>query len=518
MVADSCLTLLNDGKAIENIAKLKMQDKGLWNKIKNIITGLVNKIKAAYKGVQPYSREGIILSEALGNLEKLQEMWTEALIDAGDAYSEAVSRSESAESAKAEGEEVIRFSLMNGRGLSENVDAVLNMSEEEARKNVEEGNFVSIMKETPSIILNNVNDAENLEIIIRFDAFYLATRKEGMIEGHYYTVDFENMLGAYIDGEYIVPVRFGLKHGKMGETTLYVLIDQEKIKAEVIKKAPSIIKLKPSSKDLLRYLPDDMLSASQKEIKWQGIAETIEYTNNTNDARYTKFISERKLDAAKLMVKTAAEANGYKLEYDGNINYYISEDGKSKKSAETITYDDNDNVIPISKRFDAQNEDEKYSVRDSYDEYSKQNANQIISSITYNALKFNEGSAGKIEGKAELADIIWRKLNTTDYQDREYAASELAEEVIKRVTVKADSPDKELYTDTIKAIKPYLHSFNLEGITAEIEHRFGKSAFLLYYSAADNRVTFIKDNRLTARYCSLRLVKNELYFIVSRLY
>lgn len=62
-----------------------------------------------------------------------------------------------------------------------------------------------------------------------------------------YTVDFENLLGAYIDGEYIVPVRFGLKHGKMGETTLYVLIDQEKIKAEVIKKAPSIIKLKPSS-------------------------------------------------------------------------------------------------------------------------------------------------------------------------------------------------------------------------------------------------------------------------------
>lgn len=61
-----------------------------------------------------------------------------------------------------------------------------------------------------------------------------------------YTVDFENLLGAYIDGEYIVPVRFGLKHGKMGETTLYVLIDQEKIKAEVIKKARSI-KLKATS-------------------------------------------------------------------------------------------------------------------------------------------------------------------------------------------------------------------------------------------------------------------------------
>ena len=63
---------------------------------------------------------------------------------------------------------------------------------------------------------------------------------------------------------------------------------------------------------------------------------------------------------------------------------------------------------------------ELHSDRDSYDEYSKQNAQQIISSITYNALKFNDGGVGKIEGEAELADIIWRKLNTTDYQDREY--------------------------------------------------------------------------------------------------
>ena len=43
-----------------------------------------------------------------------------------------------------------------------------------------------------------------------------------------------------------VPVRFGLKHGKMGEITLYVIIDQEKIKAEVMKMARSI-KLKATS-------------------------------------------------------------------------------------------------------------------------------------------------------------------------------------------------------------------------------------------------------------------------------
>ena len=37
------------------------------------------------------------------------------------------------------------------------------------------------------------------------------------------------MLGAYIDGEELVPVRFGLKHSRTGATTLYVVVDQNKV-------------------------------------------------------------------------------------------------------------------------------------------------------------------------------------------------------------------------------------------------------------------------------------------------
>lgn len=84
---------------------------------------------------------------------------------------------------------------------------------------------------------------------------------------------FDVLLGGYIDGDYFVPVRFGLKHIKGGETILYVVIDQEKIKAEVLKTTtqqydgstvsrsafayslPQIASL-VNSKDLLRYLPD----------------------------------------------------------------------------------------------------------------------------------------------------------------------------------------------------------------------------------------------------------------------
>ena len=85
----------------------------------------------------------------------------------------------------------IRFSLMNERSFNENVDDILSMSDAEARANVEAGNFVSIMKHTPDVILNNVEGAEDLEVIIRFDALYLASREEGALEGHYHALGAE---------------------------------------------------------------------------------------------------------------------------------------------------------------------------------------------------------------------------------------------------------------------------------------------------------------------------------------
>ena len=85
----------------------------------------------------------------------------------------------------------IRFSLMNDRSFDENVDNILSMSDAEARANVEAGNFVSIIKHTPDVILNNVEGAQDLEVIIRFDALYLASREEGTIEGHYHALGAE---------------------------------------------------------------------------------------------------------------------------------------------------------------------------------------------------------------------------------------------------------------------------------------------------------------------------------------
>lgn len=150
------------------------------------------------------------------------------------------------------------------------------------------------------------------------------------------TVYFENLLGGYVDGKEFVPVRFGLKHSKTGNTVLYVVVDQNRIpldvleqknKTEVVNTAGpiktdqtvsrsveySISQIIPfvKSKDLLRYIPDGMLDVEQKTAKWEAIADTIIYTNDKNDKHYADFIRKGNEMAAKEMVTQAAKVNGY---------------------------------------------------------------------------------------------------------------------------------------------------------------------------------------------------------------
>lgn len=155
------------------------------------------------------------------------------------------------------------------------------------------------------------------------------------------TIMFENLIGGYVDDGYFVPVRFGLKHQRQGGASLYLIVDQQKIdlkniKAEVVK-TPGVINTKPNasrsafgisvadiipfvnSKDLLRYLPDDLINENQRKAKWNAIAETIKYTNEKNDKKYIEFVRAGNLRAANQMVQTAAEAAGYdKLFYHGS--------------------------------------------------------------------------------------------------------------------------------------------------------------------------------------------------------
>ncbi len=89
VVADSCEAFLLDSKAAEKIAALREKDKGLANKIKTFLGQMLAKLRKvmADHGLLPESDESKIVAEMTDSLQKLYDLWTDALEDAGYNYS-----------------------------------------------------------------------------------------------------------------------------------------------------------------------------------------------------------------------------------------------------------------------------------------------------------------------------------------------------------------------------------------------------------------------------------------------
>ena len=106
VIADSMETMLADGNVMEKLAKLKHQDKSLWQKIKDFISDLAVKIRSVYEGLTPDSEEGRYVAEMVDSIEKLQEMFTEALVDASVNYQASLTPGEEGVVANQDGEPV----------------------------------------------------------------------------------------------------------------------------------------------------------------------------------------------------------------------------------------------------------------------------------------------------------------------------------------------------------------------------------------------------------------------------
>ena len=413
-VADSMSTLFDDGNLYEILTDLKKKDKTVFDYIKKFFDDLAAKVRELYGNKQAETYEGqFVQGLSKDTIYRLQQMFADALVEASDNYVASEQKNTDAQigvqySAKAQesqANKVItstmsdaeRSTILRGKQLVAPIyegqaDTVIK----EEKPNLESGQdklikaaLVRIGEEFEvftdydiedvdvKITLSRGNLRESVskkanptQIAKLLPVLKNAVEKSVGVESHknryFYdntTISFDNLIGGYVDGDYFVPVRFGLKHIRGGEVTLYVVIDQQKIKAEVLKPITqtsgstgsrsayniNIAQIVPfvNSKDLLRYLPDDMLTSDQKTTKWEGIAETIIYTNNKNDEKYRKFIDAGNMQAAKMMVDAAAKANGYTIKaYHGTTN----RQEKSTWNPTTRTWDTEYQRITVFKK------------------------------------------------------------------------------------------------------------------------------------------------------------------------
>lgn len=128
-IAEMCETMLSDTDAAARVSRqLQAQDKSLWGRIKGFFRGLVEKLKKAYKDMDPDSAIAREMKGVITDSEAIANAWA-------DAVSDSVGNFQLQEGQKKNAQEGVRFSLrgqtqreITARYQAE-VDGILNMQD-----------------------------------------------------------------------------------------------------------------------------------------------------------------------------------------------------------------------------------------------------------------------------------------------------------------------------------------------------------------------------------------------------
>ena len=107
VIADSMEAMLADGNVLDKLIELKAKDNGLFMKMKQFFDNLVAKIRRIYEGQTPDSVEGQTVLEMKDSIEKIQQLFAEALVEASDNFRSAVENVVEAKSEPVAAEEII---------------------------------------------------------------------------------------------------------------------------------------------------------------------------------------------------------------------------------------------------------------------------------------------------------------------------------------------------------------------------------------------------------------------------
>ncbi len=209
VIADSCETFLRDSNAVEKIVELNQKDASLAQKIKQFLRDMLKRLRELMKGMDPDSLEGKVVAEMTESLEQLHKLWTDALADAGEAYSGAGSSSNKTSKVMyCERDSSNNSFNPDGKTLKEQLKEAFDTSESKERRYVYVGKFTNdfINKVRPYI------DIKNYPIVMNYRDAYLSmeSKDRGKYQGeginyHNMGIDgLESALNSFDNPEYIL--------------------------------------------------------------------------------------------------------------------------------------------------------------------------------------------------------------------------------------------------------------------------------------------------------------------------
>ena len=168
-----------------------------------------------------------------------------------------------------------------------------------------------------------------------------------------------------------------------------------------------------------------------------------------------------------------------KLGYDGviqskNGDEAVVFDSEQIKAADPITYDDNGNIIPLSKRFDSENEDIRYSREpERLNELRRQNERKLAQATAEDAANENERGLirdyqkqySKVEGIRERLSAAQQTLTEAEDSGADYDTTTKAK---NRFTVLSNQ-----YAREHRKLESYAKMKALQNVLTRVDERLG---------------------------------------------
>lgn len=177
IAANACFTVLSKE---QNFKSLVNQNKSLAQRVYDFFADFLNQIRERLVTLAKQNKEYRVLQQPqnLPAQDKIVSMMKTAL-------------SEYKNNNTVQNDSVIKLSRKINEPLHSYVEKILNMSDEQAKQLKADDTYISIMSNTPKVIIDNISDAQNLEVLMRFDSFYLETRNQGVLEGNYHNLGLQ---------------------------------------------------------------------------------------------------------------------------------------------------------------------------------------------------------------------------------------------------------------------------------------------------------------------------------------
>ena len=420
VVAEMCESFLTDEKVVQRISqKVYETDKGLWNTIKKWFENLVAKLKKLFADLDPQSENGRIVREMGDRLDSVRQMWADMVIEAGTITTEATQEQVKNSRKDLEKLDADYLSAVE-RGDMETaqrmVDEVANATMPDSKIRTEDGKLRVVYHGTntgdftvfnPDYIGMSSGDDGFFGM-----GFYFAYSKG---EASYYgssrvipaylnlknPFNFEKELQSYqgkrASGGYapdaVALMNFADKFPEIAKNVKIGVVENESDTVEDI----SLVEFSKAFKDVIENKTFEYREVEnefgEKETVVTADAKTVEYQYDGKKYSYTDYGFQKRfwgtpneLDVAyeylansvyeyvdmiprtRLILDNNREfTDALKdMGYDGTIQSEYGDEAvafypNQIKSADPVTYDDKGKVIPLSQRFNAENDDIRYS-------------------------------------------------------------------------------------------------------------------------------------------------------------